>query len=173
MSSQPYYPDADDAYSQYHGRSPYIPNTTAAISSDSHEVKASYDDLIDEYASPYTASARHGTFNVETQHRRAASLTKKSYADVDTAAAGYPPGPSGPEPPAEPLWKRVRDHLPAQGARANKPKDTTRFAGLPTVCVHRAGRDSDRFGGRSRAAAACAQCNGADRVHNRAELGER
>ncbi|KAF9036474.1 hypothetical protein BDZ89DRAFT_1100636 [Hymenopellis radicata] len=98
----------DFSHPQYQDRSPYIP-THPSLSTDSHEVKASYDDLIDEYASPYAANARHQTFTVDTpiaaQHRRGPSLPQKpSKRDTfqDPTNIGYPPLPTDPE--VEPAW---------------------------------------------------------------------
>ncbi|KAK0505938.1 hypothetical protein EDD18DRAFT_1121284 [Armillaria luteobubalina] len=77
MAHQAGYPDSDESYYHYQAKSPYIQEPQS-------EVKASYDDLIDEYASPYAVNAHHKTFAVETptmgapQHRRGPSTPMKT-----------------------------------------------------------------------------------------------
>ncbi|SJL05917.1 uncharacterized protein ARMOST_09253 [Armillaria ostoyae] len=77
MAHQAVYPDSDDSHYHYQAKSPYFQEPQS-------EVKASYDDLIDEYASPYVVNAHHKTFAVETptmgapQHRRGPSTPMKT-----------------------------------------------------------------------------------------------
>ncbi|KAF5382933.1 hypothetical protein D9757_006284 [Collybiopsis confluens] len=87
------------------------------------EFKSSYDDLIDEYSSPYSANSRHQTyavqtpgFTVEQTHRRGPSFplshqptleSKHSNSSHDFTAVAYPP--KSPQKPVDTrtFWQKV------------------------------------------------------------------
>jgi len=86
------------------------------------DVKASYDDLIDEYSTPYTANTRHQTFAVGTPihqqyatHHRGSSNplssktfdTKQSDDTHETASYIYPPAVSSKEVDNRTIWQKV------------------------------------------------------------------
>ncbi|KIK71295.1 hypothetical protein GYMLUDRAFT_235635 [Collybiopsis luxurians FD-317 M1] len=87
------------------------------------EFKSSYDDLIDEYSSPYTANSRHQTYAVQTPglsgeqaHRRGPSYplshkptlnSKQSDASHDFTAAAYPPQPSQKQIDTRTFWQKI------------------------------------------------------------------
>ncbi|KAF9073863.1 hypothetical protein BDP27DRAFT_1381603 [Rhodocollybia butyracea] len=83
----------------------------------------SYDDLIDEYAAPYSANSRHQTYALQPsemsgeQHRRGSSyplshkLTISSKQSDDTShdftAVAYPPAPSPKKVDTRGLWQKI------------------------------------------------------------------
>lgn len=84
------------------------------------EYKASYDDLIDEYATPFAANARHQTYAVETptDHRRRPSfpMSKQSISSSklsdetaqDTPShVSYPPLPPTKDVDTRSIWQKV------------------------------------------------------------------
>jgi hypothetical protein len=85
------------------------------------EYKASYDDLIDEYATPYTANSRHQTFTLESPasdgHRRGPSvplgskiISSKQSDDTSSepSSHAYPPLHPMKEGDSRSLWQKVR-----------------------------------------------------------------
>jgi hypothetical protein len=85
------------------------------------EYKASYDDLIDEYATPYTANSRHQTFTLATPgsdgHRGGSSvplgskiMSSKQSDDTshEPSSHAYPPLPPVKESDPRSLWQKVR-----------------------------------------------------------------
>ncbi|KAL0950861.1 hypothetical protein HGRIS_007620 [Hohenbuehelia grisea] len=91
--------------------------------SQSHpDYKASYDDLIDEYSSPYAVTSNHKTFNVDVDapltptgnHYRGPSkpvslsqTTTKHSEDFDSPHSAYPPGPPLKEADTRTFWQKV------------------------------------------------------------------
>lgn len=92
------------------------------------EYKANYDDLIDEYASPYAANARHQTYAVEApslttpQHRRGPSfplssqkpqMSSKHSDDTshDLSPVAYPP-PAPLTVDTRGFWQKVKSTQP-------------------------------------------------------------
>ncbi|KAH8100528.1 hypothetical protein BXZ70DRAFT_1022471 [Cristinia sonorae] len=85
---------------QYPSQQPHIPDEDA---------KAPYDDLIDQYAAPYTSNAQHKTFNLAHGRTTSFPLTHKptnpsdvSTKDIEGSTTeghdwGYPPGPPAAE----------------------------------------------------------------------------
>lgn len=88
------------------------------------EYKASYDDLIDQYASPFARNSQHATFTLEdpskpSAHRRGASIplgTKPSYSsetsakqsdDSDVGPVAYPPPLTPKETDTRSFWRKV------------------------------------------------------------------
>jgi hypothetical protein len=82
------------------------------------ESKASYDDLIDQYAAPYGANSNHQTYTLQSspsQHRRGPSHPLKSpfssKQSDDTShefqAVAYPPTTPSKELDTRPLWRKV------------------------------------------------------------------
>lgn len=114
---------AQNFYSSHASRSPYLqpnPSTTE------EDFKASYDDLVDEHAEPYSATARHQTFTVGTPgqtHHRGASIplsSKSAYtsnpSDDTHETCGYPPTvplKDVKELDTRTLWQKVRILLPS------------------------------------------------------------
>ncbi|KAF8898375.1 hypothetical protein BD779DRAFT_3946 [Infundibulicybe gibba] len=87
---------------------------------DQDSPKASYDDLIDEYAVPFTPTSRHQTYSVQTSapdHRRGPSyplshkttLSGKHSDDTshDTSHVAYPPMPPVKEVDTRGFWEKV------------------------------------------------------------------
>ncbi|KAF4606945.1 hypothetical protein EYR38_001000 [Pleurotus pulmonarius] len=89
------YPNDSAPYQQHRQHAPY-----------QQEYKASYDDLIDEYATPYGATSGHKTFNVETpltsdlrrgptisELQKPTQFSSKQSEETDFGApyVGYPP----------------------------------------------------------------------------------
>lgn len=81
------------------------------------ESKASYDDLIDQYAAPYGANSNHQTYTLQSspsQHRRGPSHPLKSpfssKQSDDTShelqAVAYPPTTPSKEVDTRPLWRK-------------------------------------------------------------------
>lgn len=82
----------------------------------SEDFKASYDDLIDEYSSPYASNARHQTFAVNTSphtHRRGNSIplqkafSKHSDDTFDTSDIVYPPVMATKEADDRSVWQKL------------------------------------------------------------------
>lgn len=86
------------------------------------EYKASYDDLIDEYAAPFATNARHQTYAVETptskNHNRGPSfpLSKQSISSSKlsdettqepSSHVSYPPLPPVKEVDTRSFWQKV------------------------------------------------------------------
>jgi len=85
------------------------------------DYKASYDDLIDEYAAPFAANSRHQTYSVETpttnnQHRGPYPMGHKSISSwklsEDTSHepsqhVSYPPLPPMKEADTRSLWQKI------------------------------------------------------------------
>ncbi|KAJ8507522.1 hypothetical protein ONZ45_g10113 [Pleurotus djamor] len=86
------------------------------------DYKASYDDLIDEYAAPYGASSGHKTFNVETpltsdlrrnptqlstQKQAPFSSKQSEETDYDSTYAAYPPAPPQKEVDTRTFWQKI------------------------------------------------------------------
>lgn len=111
---------AQNAYSATAQHSPYLqanPSTTQ------EDFKASYDDLIDEHASPYSANAQHQTFAVGTPnhtHQRGTSIplsSKNAYAsnmsdDTHETTSSYPPILPSKEVDTRTLWQKVSTSYP-------------------------------------------------------------
>ncbi|KAF8078371.1 hypothetical protein FPV67DRAFT_1663123 [Lyophyllum atratum] len=98
---------------------PYSNNSSDMVHAQQEEYKASYDNLIDEFAKPFTANTNHQTFAVETptlsNHRRGPSfpLTKTfSSKHSDDTSHGpshvsYPPLPPVKETDTRSLWQKI------------------------------------------------------------------
>ncbi|THV07568.1 hypothetical protein K435DRAFT_741900 [Dendrothele bispora CBS 962.96] len=83
------------------------------------EYKASYDDLIDQYAAPYGANTNHQTYALQSspsQHRRGPShplkppfSSKQSDDDTsyDLTAVAYPPTTPPKDVDTRPFWKKI------------------------------------------------------------------
>ncbi|KAK0465316.1 uncharacterized protein EV420DRAFT_1513867 [Desarmillaria tabescens] len=108
MAHQASYPDSDDlSHYHYQAKSSYFQEPQS-------EVKASYDDLIDEYASPYAANTHHKTFAVETpmtgapQHRRGPSTPMKTTFSSKQSDDTFhdQPLPLYPPPPVKDMEKQ-------------------------------------------------------------------
>lgn len=111
---------AQNTYSATAQHSPYLqanPSTTQ------EDFKASYDDLIDEHASPYSANAQHQTFAVGTPnhtHQRGTSIplsSKNAYAsnmsdDTHETTSSYPPILPSKEVDTRTLWQKVSTSYP-------------------------------------------------------------
>ncbi|KAG6911766.1 hypothetical protein DXG01_000012 [Tephrocybe rancida] len=108
---------------------PY-PNDSPNMHTPQHEeYKASYDNLIDEFAKPFTANSNHQTFAVEPpSHRRGTSFpfnksissTKQSddTSHEPLSHVSYPPLPVK-ETETESIWQRVRNCLIFSAILAN------------------------------------------------------
>ncbi|KAJ3790334.1 hypothetical protein GGU10DRAFT_392152 [Lentinula aff. detonsa] len=115
MAYQASYPD-NPSYSQ-------PPNGNLQPTFDQDEFKSSYDDLIDEYSSPYAANSRHQTYAVQTpalsgeQHRRGPSYPlsqKQTFSSKqsndsshDLTAVAYPPRPPQKQTDTRTFWQKV------------------------------------------------------------------
>ena len=89
---------------------------------DDDDVKAPYDDLIDQYATPYRSNSKHKTFNLAGQTNGAPTypLTHKKTNNSDASTKdlegstsegadwGYPPGPPKVEEKKPNFWSSVR-----------------------------------------------------------------
>ncbi|KAF9480473.1 hypothetical protein BDN70DRAFT_979378 [Pholiota conissans] len=107
---------AQTPYSANHAHSPYLQTQPAATEED---FKASYDDLIDDYSTPYTANARHQTYTVgtpnQTHHRgpsiplssKSAFTSKQSDDTHETSAYGYPPAVPPKEVDTRSFWQKI------------------------------------------------------------------
>lgn len=84
------------------------------------DYKASYDDLIDEYAAPYTANSRHQTFTLDSPtshgHRRVPSVPLGSKGSPfkqsddmfhESLSHEYPPLPPTKEVDSRSLWQKI------------------------------------------------------------------
>lgn len=81
------------------------------------DLKAPYDDLIDQYAAPYAASNRHQTFAVDApplsptkQHRRGVSYKLSEYetkSSEDAAPRAYPPPMPTIEKDSRTFWAKI------------------------------------------------------------------
>lgn len=85
------------------------------------ELKSPYDDLIDEYSSPYSANSHHQTYALQTpeqqqQHRRGSSyplshkptLSKQSNdSSHDLTAVAYPPKPPEKQTDTRGFWAKI------------------------------------------------------------------
>jgi len=75
--------------------------------------KVSYDDLIDEYASPYSRNAQHKTFSLESpiasygRHRSSISSQFNPKESDETAVAAYPPTPIVKEVDSQGFWGKI------------------------------------------------------------------
>jgi hypothetical protein len=150
MSQQSPYP-SDSHYSS----SGYPPPQRTIYPSE--EYKASYDDLVDEYATPFGRNAQHQTFAVESpilgsppQHRRGPSLPpleqKQSYLsdgkyteeDLRSQAPRILPVKGEREVDTRTVWQKVslrRFRISAHSLTADTLlKDLTRIAGMPILC---------------------------------------
>lgn len=108
------------AHRSHPAESPYPYLQPTAPSQD--EFKASYDDLIDEYSSPYAANARHQTFAVGTptqNHKRVHSIplsnnsafaSKHSDDTLDTAY-NYPPAVPVKDIDTRSVWQKAISSL--------------------------------------------------------------
>ncbi|THH26654.1 hypothetical protein EUX98_g7531 [Antrodiella citrinella] len=105
------------SYSQSHSSPPNQPQF------DDDDVKAPYDDLIDQYAAPYGVNPQHKTFNIATGRTGAAPtypLTHKqtnnsdddSGKDIEASTTegtdwGYPPGPPTVDKEKKTFWATI------------------------------------------------------------------
>ena len=104
----------------------YPPNDTSLRPYQQHtdddDYKVPFDDLTDEYSTPYAPTARHQTYAVgaqmQTSHRRGnstpmknAPFSKQSEDTIDSEVPHYPP-PSKQmkEVDTRTLWEKVRNH---------------------------------------------------------------
>ncbi|KAK7463843.1 hypothetical protein VKT23_005778 [Stygiomarasmius scandens] len=81
------------------------------------EYKASYDDLIDQYAAPYGANVNHQTYALQSspsQHRRGPSYplkppfsSKQSDSSYDLTAVAYPPASLPKEVDTRSFWQKI------------------------------------------------------------------
>jgi len=81
------------------------------------EYKASYDDLIDQYAAPYGANVNHQTYALQSspsQHRRGPSYplkppfsSKQSDSSYDLTAVAYPPASLPKDADTRSFWQKV------------------------------------------------------------------
>ncbi|CAA7264722.1 unnamed protein product [Cyclocybe aegerita] len=82
------------------------------------DVKASYDDLIDDYSTPYAANSGHQTFTVGTpgqSHRRTASITlsgkgafsSKQSDETHETSYNYPPVGASKEVDTRSFWEKI------------------------------------------------------------------
>jgi len=98
---------------------PTYPQTSRTQHDRPEEFKASYDDLIDEYAAPYSATAHHQTFSIGngSQHRRVPSypmqktfsskLSDETHETHETASTAYPPPPTAKEVDPRSFWQKI------------------------------------------------------------------
>jgi hypothetical protein len=100
----------------------YIPSDPSRSQNSVHDdYKASYDDLIDEYSSPYVANSRHQTFTITSPdsdgHRRDPSvpfgsknMSSKQSDDMshEPLSHAYPPLPPTKDADSQSLWQKVR-----------------------------------------------------------------
>jgi len=97
---------------------PYLNDSSDILHPQHEEYKASYDNLIDEFAKPFTANTNHQTFAVETplaSHRRAPSFPlHKSFSKQsdDTSHeplshVSYPPLPPVKETDTRSFWQKI------------------------------------------------------------------
>ncbi|KDR84785.1 hypothetical protein GALMADRAFT_289380 [Galerina marginata CBS 339.88] len=104
---------AQDIY-QDRQHTPYLqPNSSRT----QEDFKASYDDLIDDYAAPYQNNVRHQTFSIGTPtqtHHRATSipLSKADFAskqsdDTHDTSYAYPPAVPTKEVDTRSFWQKV------------------------------------------------------------------
>lgn len=127
------------------------------------EFKASYDDLIDEYAAPYSATSHHQTFSIGngSQHRRVPSypkqktfsskLSDETHETHETASSAYPPLPITKEIDPRTFWQKVYFRfLLFLCCWFNGDPDSTRIFGLSSLCSHRSYWDNDRSSDRGR-----------------------
>ena len=104
-----------------HYLSPYPPPANSTDVPDAY--KASYDNLIDEYAAPYTTNSNHETYTIQSPsldartgvplpHTPSISSQYTSKQSVDdtapTSTRAYPPPPLAKEPDSRPLWRKAR-----------------------------------------------------------------
>jgi hypothetical protein len=108
---------AMSAHSAHPAESPYRPYLQSTASSQD-DFKASYDDLIDEYSSPYTANAQHQTFAVgaPTQnHKKVHSIplsndsafASKQSDDTHDTAYNYPPAVPAKDIDTRSVWQKA------------------------------------------------------------------
>lgn len=149
--------------------------STHYLNPSSDDFKASYDDLVHDFSTPYSKSPTHHTAvidpsNASPSHRRAPSypLTHNpSYSATDIASTeeggtrkggiewGYPPVTQkvADKGPALSFWARVGHYrVPIQPLSPNLPLAHARFHGLPAIRYHCSHRDDDRLGHRRRPA---------------------
>lgn len=104
-------PTSPYPYPQQHPADPSYPYPTQPSSArpplDDEDVKVPYDDLIDQYATPYRANSQHKTFNLSGPTNAAptyplthkqTNLSDASGKDIEGSTVegtdwGYPPGP--------------------------------------------------------------------------------
>lgn len=105
------------AHSAYPAESPYRPYLQPTAPSQD-DFKASYDDLIDEYSSPYTPNAQHQTFAVGTptqNHKRVHSIplssdsafASKQSDDTHDTAYNYPPAVPAKDIDTRSVWQKI------------------------------------------------------------------
>ncbi|KAF9557869.1 hypothetical protein CPC08DRAFT_819656 [Agrocybe pediades] len=96
-------------------RTPYLHPDPSATQED---FKASYDDLIDEYSTPYTANSNHKTFALQTSsqgHLRRSSIplsskgafTSAQSDDTHDTSCSYPPVVPTKEVDTRSLWQKI------------------------------------------------------------------
>ncbi|PPQ98269.1 hypothetical protein CVT26_013537 [Gymnopilus dilepis] len=108
---------ANGLYSQssHPQHSPYLQPTPSTTQED---FKASYDDLIDEYAAPYATNTRHQTFAIgspPSSHQRSDSIpltakgayTSKQSDDTHETSYAYPPPVAAKEVDPRSFWQKV------------------------------------------------------------------
>lgn len=103
----------------------YPPNDTSLRPyqhTDDDDYKVPFDELTDEYSTPYAPTARHQTYTVgaqmQTSHRRGNSTpmknvpfsSKQSEDTIDSEAPHYPPSKQTKEVDTRTLWEKVRNH---------------------------------------------------------------
>ena len=119
----------------------------------SEDFKASYDDLIDEYSSPYASNARHQTFAVSTSphtHRRGNSIplqkafSKHSDDTYDTSDIVYPPVMATKEADDRSVWQKVRRFRVYSPHNWKSGLAPTRVYGMSILCGHCPHRNNDR-----------------------------
>lgn len=100
----------------------YPPNDTSLRpyqhTDDDDDYKVPFDDLTDEYSTPYAPTARHQTYTVgaqmQTSHRRGNStpmksvpFSKQSEDTIDSEVPSYPPSKQMKEVDTRTLWEKI------------------------------------------------------------------
>lgn len=124
--------------------------------------KSSYDDLIDQYAEPYSRISRHQTFKVQTSpiddsESRGPSYSMEYKSPYPSGKphdeTQDPPGPPQSYPPKikqEKLvdhrkwWQQVTASLPSHTTSSHLLQDSPRLLGMPALRDNCPCRDDDR-----------------------------
>jgi hypothetical protein len=136
---------------------------------DDHDYKVPFDELTDEYSTPYAPTSHHQTYAVgaqmQTSHRRGNSTPMKNIAfaskqsedTIDSDMPSYPPNKQAKEVDTRTLWEKVRVWC-SQNSTIHPSfsiPDTSRITGLSAICCRCAGTDNNRPRNRRRTLSAC------------------